>query len=42
MSCGRPRVDSGGTNLLLEGLGGEVAERQRKVLTIIAEESKRD
>jgi two-component system sensor histidine kinase GlrK len=30
-----------GTNLLLEGLGGEVAEKQRKVLTIIAEESKR-
>ena len=30
-----------GTNLLLEGLGGEIAERQRKLLTIIAEESKR-
>jgi two-component system sensor histidine kinase GlrK len=30
-----------GTNLLLEGLGGEIGERQRKVLTIIAEESKR-
>ncbi len=30
-----------GTNLLLEGLGGEIGERQRKLLTIIAEESKR-
>ncbi|HWR72294.1 MAG TPA: ATP-binding protein [Nitrospirota bacterium] len=30
-----------GTSLLLEGLGGEIAERQRKLLTIIAEESKR-
>ncbi|HUJ18953.1 MAG TPA: HAMP domain-containing sensor histidine kinase [Nitrospirota bacterium] len=30
-----------GTNLLLEGLGGEIAERQRRLLTIIAEESKR-
>ncbi len=30
-----------GTNLLLEGLGGEIGERQRRLLTIIAEESKR-
>jgi two-component system, NtrC family, sensor histidine kinase GlrK len=30
-----------GTNLLLEGLGGDIGERQRKLLTIIAEESKR-
>ncbi len=30
-----------GTNQLLEGLGGEVTEKQRKLFTIIAEESKR-
>lgn len=30
-----------GTSLLLEGLGGDIAERQRKLLTIIAEESRR-
>jgi two-component system sensor histidine kinase GlrK len=30
-----------GTNLLLEGLGGEIAGKKRKLLTIIAEESKR-
>ena len=30
-----------GTNLFLEGQGGEVTERQRKLLTIIAEESDR-
>jgi two-component system sensor histidine kinase GlrK len=30
-----------GTNLLLEGLGGEIADRQRRLLTILAEESKR-
>ena len=30
-----------GTNMFLEGLGGEVSERQRELLTIIAEESSR-
>ena len=30
-----------GTNLFLEGKGGEVTEKQRKLLTIIAEESNR-
>ncbi len=30
-----------GTNQLLDGLGGEVTEKQRKLFTIIAEESKR-
>ncbi len=30
-----------GTNLFLEGQGGEVTEKQRKLLTIIAEESNR-
>ncbi len=30
-----------GTNLFLEGKGGEVTERQKKLLTIIAEESNR-
>jgi two-component system, NtrC family, sensor histidine kinase GlrK len=30
-----------GTNLFLEGLGGEVTEKQRELLTIIAEESNR-
>ncbi len=30
-----------GTNLFLEGLGGNVTERQKKLLTIIAEESNR-
>ncbi|MBZ0156506.1 MAG: HAMP domain-containing protein [Alphaproteobacteria bacterium] len=30
-----------GTNLLLEGVGGEASERQRKLLTIISQESDR-
>lgn len=30
-----------GTNLFLEGLGGEITEKQKKLLTIIAEESNR-
>lgn len=30
-----------GTNLFLEGLGGEVTEKQRELLTIVAEESNR-
>ena len=30
-----------GTNLLLEGIGGKITERQEKLLTIIAEEDKR-
>lgn len=30
-----------GTNLLLEGIGGEITEKQEKLLTIIAEEDKR-
>jgi len=30
-----------GTNLFLEGVGGEVTEKQRKLLTIISEESNR-
>lgn len=30
-----------GTNLFLEGLGGEVTEKQRELLTIVAEESTR-
>jgi len=30
-----------GTNLLLEGVGGEVTEKQRRILKIIAEESSR-
>jgi two-component system sensor histidine kinase GlrK len=30
-----------GTNLLLEGIGGDFGERQREVLTIVAEESNR-
>ena len=30
-----------GTNLFLEGVGGEVTEKQRKLLTIISEESDR-
>ena len=30
-----------GTNMFLEGLGGEVSQRQRELLTIIAEESSR-
>ncbi len=30
-----------GTNLFLEGLGGEVTDKQRKILSIVAEESNR-
>jgi two-component system sensor histidine kinase GlrK len=30
-----------GTNLLLEGIGGEINEKQKRLLTIIAEEDKR-
>lgn len=30
-----------GTNLLLEGIGGEISGKQKRLLTIIAEESNR-